>query len=288
MPEFGSPLRYPGGKTTLGHFLGEVITLNGIQDCVYAEPFAGGAGAALSLLYSEHVSRILINDADPCVFAFWDSVLNQPGRFLSLLAETPLTIDEWRRQRNIYRTPKRHSRLRLGFATFFLNRCNRSGIIMNAGPIGGIAQKGKWKIGARFNRQELRRRIEKILAYRERIEVSNQDAIDFLRNDISPLARKGPVFVYLDPPYYAKGQLLYLNAYEHDDHVRLAKFIRERGEFKWIVSYDNVVKINKIYHGCRRVSFDLAHTAYMRRNGKEILIHDDSLSIPDGNVTRGR
>jgi DNA adenine methylase len=200
MPEFGSPLRYPGGKTALGYFLGEVIALNGIQDCIYAEPFAGGAGAALSLLFSERVSKILLNDADPCIYAFWDSILNQSGRFLSLLDKTALTIDVWRRQRDIYRNPKRHSRVRVGFATFFLNRCNRSGIIMNAGPIGGIEQKGKWKIDARFNRQELRRRINKILVYRERIEISNKDAIDFLKNDVTPQARKKPVFVYLDPP----------------------------------------------------------------------------------------
>src|SRR3954452_9923727 len=122
MPEFGSPLRYPGGKTALGSFFGEVIALNGIQDCVYAEPYAGGAGAALSLLYAERVSRILLNDADPCVFAFWDAVLNDTDRFLRLLDRTPLTIAEWRRQRAIYRAPRRYGRLSLGFATFFLNR----------------------------------------------------------------------------------------------------------------------------------------------------------------------
>jgi DNA adenine methylase len=77
MPEVASPLRYPGGKAVLVKFLAEVIVNNRLQDGIYAEPYAGGAGAALSLLFSEHVHRIVLNDADPCVYAFWDTILTR-------------------------------------------------------------------------------------------------------------------------------------------------------------------------------------------------------------------
>jgi DNA adenine methylase len=279
MPEHSSPLRYPGGKTALARLLGQIVALNKLGDCVYAEPYAGGAGAALSLLFAERVSKILINDADRCVYAFWWSLLKRPDAFLRLLDRTPVTISEWRRQREIYRSSPR-SRLELGFATFFLNRCNRSGIIMNGGPIGGIKQKGKWKLNARYNKAELRRRIEKIVMYRERIEVFNLDALDFLRKIVMPLSTRLRVFVYLDPPYYLKGKLLYLNAYDHEDHVKLATFIRGRRDLKWLISYDNAPQIKRIYQGMRRRPFDLSHSAFEHRQGQELLIHSDRLIIP--------
>ena len=43
-----SPLRYPGGKTVLAPFLQELLLENNLQGGIYAEPYAGGAGAALN------------------------------------------------------------------------------------------------------------------------------------------------------------------------------------------------------------------------------------------------
>jgi DNA adenine methylase len=280
MPEFASPLRYPGGKAGLSGFLSEVIRLNGLADGAYAEPYAGGAGAALQLLFSERVSRILINDIDRCVFAVWRAVLTRHERFLQLLDETPLTIDEWHRQRHIYLKPARHSTVELGFATFFLNRCNRSGILPTGGPIGGYSQAGKWKLDARFNRKELRRRIEKIISYRERIEAFNLDALVFLKEVVGPGSRNRPLLAYLDPPYYAKGQQLYLSAYKHVDHVKLAEFMRRTLPYRWLMTYDNVPQIRKIYAAFPRIPFNLSYTAYGRRAGQELLIHNGQLTIP--------
>ena len=280
MPEFASPLRYPGGKAGLSGFLTEVIRLNGLADGVYAEPYGGGAGAALQLLFSERVSHILINDIDRCVFAFWQAVLTRHERFLGLLEDTPVTIEQWHRHRETYLKPARHSVVDLGFATFFLNRCNRSGILPTGGPIGGYDQAGKWKLDARFNRKELRRRIEKIVSYRERIEVFNQDAVVFLKQVVGPRSGKRPLLVYLDPPYYAKGHELYLSAYEHEDHVKLAKFMCRNFPYKWLMTYDNVPQIRKIYAAFPRIPFSLSYTAYDRRVGQELLIHNGELTIP--------
>src|SRR4029079_1838113 len=168
-----SPLRYPGGKQVLSNVLAYIIRLNRLQEGTYVEPFAGGAGAALSLLYGEHVQRVMINDADPAIAAFWRAALVQSPGFLKLLKTTPLTVREWERQREIYFHPYRYSSLRVGFATFYLNRCNRSGIIASGGPIGGPKQKGEWRIDARFNREELRQRIQRVAQYRDRIELFN-------------------------------------------------------------------------------------------------------------------
>lgn len=149
MSKAHSPLRYPGGKSVLSDLLADAIALNGLQDGVYVEPYAGGAGAALALLFGEHVQSIVLNDADPCVYAFWDAVLNKKDDFIRRINETPVSIEEWQHQRDIYRNQQRHSRIKVAFASFYLNRCNRSGIMVNGGPIGGIGQSGKWKIDAR-------------------------------------------------------------------------------------------------------------------------------------------
>ena len=278
-PPFASPLRYPGGKAGFSDLLTEIIRRNDLGGCTYAEPFAGGAGAAFSLLYAEQVSRILINDLDPQLGAFWRSVLDRTDDFVKLILSTRPTVAEWRRQRAIYQKPGRYSDLRVGFATFFLNRCNRSGIIATGGPIGGVKQQGKWGIRARWGPAELERRIRRIAAYRDRVEFFQMDARDFLREEVLPRSRDG-MFVYLDPPYYKKGPQLYLNASTHEDHERLAAYLRRICRFKWVASYDNVPEIRQMYDGMLRRKFDLTYTARERSVGKEILIHRPELDVP--------
>jgi DNA adenine methylase len=275
-----SPLRYPGGKQILGKIVGHLISLNGATGGTYAEPYAGGAGVALGLLFGEHVDRVLINDRDTRIYSFWRSVLNSTEHFIELLHKTPTSVKEWARQRNIYQHPSRHSQLTVGFAAFYLNRCNRSGIIATGGPIGGQDQKGRWKIDARFNREELERRIRKIALYRERICVTKKDAIDFVAEDIAALKPADRPFVYLDPPYYGKGRDLYLSFYEHDDHAELARLMMRQKKFPWIMSYDNVPQIAKLYRDLRQVRFSLDYSARERREGSEVLIFRRDLVFP--------
>jgi len=229
----------------------------------------------------EHVQRIILNDADPCVFAFWKTLLNNKDDFIRRFQNTPITTDEWKRQREIYRHQARHSRTKVALATFYLNRCNRSGIIVNGGPIGGLEQAGKWKIDARFNKDDLIRRIEKVHLYRDRIDVYNMDAIEFLENVIGRRQALDDVLVYLDPPYYTKGSRLYLNHYCHEDHAQLAAFIKRPTRFHWLMTYDNVPEINELYRDCRRIPFHLSYSAHSYKTGSELLIHKATLAVPD-------
>ena len=243
------------------------------------EPFAGGAGSALTLLFSEHVQEIIINDADICIYYFWHSVLNDTDRFTRLISDTPITVEEWRRQREIYRNAQHHSPLEVGFATFFLNRCNRSGIIKGAGVIGGLMQEGPYKIDARYNKVDLIARIESIASYRSRITIFNLDAILFLEQ-VEASADLQRTFIYLDPPYYIKGKELYLNHYNHEDHVQLCTYLRSRPMLNWVLTYDNATEIINIYHEEHVVPFSLSYSAHSRREGKEILIYNPRLVIP--------
>lgn len=270
-----TPLRYPGGKAPLADLLGQFIKLNRLGAHSLVEPFAGGAGASLRLLFDQIVNEIVINDLDPSVYAFWRSIHSRPVQFISLLENVDVSIKEWHKQKAIYAGNDR-SLMRRGFATFFLNRCNRSGIIMNGGPIGGIDQKGDWKIDARFNREELIRRIKRIHDYRDRIDVQNTDAIELIRDH-----KRRRSVLFLDPPYFHKGSTLYLNALDPAYHRRLSQVLRAAGNMPWIMTYDDCTEVRKLYRDWARIRpFTLAYSASNRRKGREILITPHHLEVP--------
>jgi len=273
-----SPLRYPGGKGSFTDFFGRLLELNGLEGGLYAEPFAGGAGAAIGLLVGGYVDRIAINDADPRVFAFWRSALQNTTRFIRRIEDTPLSIVEWERQRQIYLNPNGKSDLAVGFAAFYLNRTNRSGIMVNAGPIGGKAQTGTWKLNARFNKSDLIKRIEKLADYGDRILLSGEDAAAFIVR-IPEMAAGDPVLVYLDPPYFDKGRLLYMNSFAAADHKRLGKLMQQQG-IRWVMTYDDCPEIRRIYAWANCRKFSLKYSAYEARSGGEVLIWPDFMRIP--------
>lgn len=260
----------------MASLLAGIRKLNQLGDRRVAEPYAGGAGASLGLLVREETRSILINDLDPAIHDFWWCLLNRSEAFLELIRTTPLDIDEWRRQRDIYRGKRRASRLARGFATFYLNRCNRSGVIMDGGPIGGIGQIGKWKIDARFNRGELVDRCTRLIQYKDRIELSNVDGEEFVRAQNPSTA-----FLFIDPPYYQKGDLLYLNAMTDEHHQRLAAALRESKESAWVLTYDDCPKIREMYADWANVrSFGLRYSAAERRSGVEVLITPRWMRLP--------
>lgn len=267
-----SPLRYPGGKTFLFPFFDEVIQNNGLNNITYVEPFAGGAGAALALLFSGKVKNIVINDLDKAIYAFWKSAIFDSAKFVKKVQLTPVTIKEWRKQRAIYNNPKA-SRFELGFATFFLNRTNTSGIL-DGGPIGGLKQNSKYKINARFNKEILIERIKRLSSYKDRISVFNKDGLEL----ISECLNKKNTFVYLDPPYFEKGATLYLNHYKKDDHEALAKKLNDHPNAFWLLTYDNKKEVRSLYADRRMLNFTLNYNAYKSRIGKEIMIMSDAFA----------
>lgn len=269
-----SPLRYPGGKWRIATFFEDLLQVNGFRGRRYLEPYSGGASLALSLLLGGHVSEIHLNDLDPSIHAFWSAVLNRNEDFCNLIRTTPVTPDEWNRQKELFCKGRSSGTLELAFATFFLNRTNYSGIL-NAGMIGGKEQSGRWKIHSRYNKQELLKRIQLVGTHRTRILLSCLDAIDFL-TDLKPSRDS---IVYLDPPYYRSGAKLYYNAYRPSDHATVYNVLRSL-EAPWVVSYDDVAEIRELYRGVRHRSFELLHTARSPRVGKEVLFFSSELRIP--------
>ncbi|MDK7223589.1 DNA adenine methylase [Proteus mirabilis] len=275
---FYTPLRYPGGKGKLSYYIKSLIDENSLNDGSYIEPYAGGAGVALELLLQEYVRYIHINDIDIAIYSFWNSILNNTENFSKLVHDTKIDLENWEKQKNILLNSEKHSTLEIGFATFFLNRTNRSGIL-KAGVIGGKAQLGKWKIDVRFNKKDLLKRIEKIANYSSRIYIYNLDTLDLFIS--LPIQSPEKTLLYLDPPYYVKGQGLYRNFYEHDDHVAVMNALNKTSFPYWIVSYDNHEEIKNIYNKFRIKEYDLQYTAHKKRTGGEIMIFSDQLKIPN-------
>lgn len=276
---FNTPLRYPGGKGKLTDFIKLVFEQNNLLGGQYVEPYAGGAGIALNLLLQDYASYIHLNDLNISVYAFWHSVLNHPNELCKAIWDVKVTMKEWHRQREIQNgDPNHHDLLELGFSTFFLNRTNRSGII-KGGVIGGKNQDGPWKIDARFNRENLCKRIEKIAQHHSRINIYNMDAAIFITDIIPSLPRE--TLIYLDPPYYVKGQGLYQNHYMHEGHVKISELVKKHIKHPWIVSYDHTVEIVDMYKGCPMITYGINYSAQDRYKGAEIMFFNKKLVIPD-------
>ena len=267
-----SPLRYPGGKAKIAPLLIDCIKINGLSNCSYFEPFAGGAGAALDLLLNEHVQSININDADKSVYSFWYSIINHTDAFVEKIISTPVTIDEWKKQKIVFES-NNGKLLDKGFAAFFMNRCNVSGIL-SGGAIGGLEQKGNWKIDARMNKERLIKKIEKIALYAQRINIKNLDWQKFLDKTFSNV-NNDKYFIYLDPPYYKKGQDLYMNFFMHQDHVRLEEYLRNKPN--WILTYDYSPEILEIYKAYDKQEYFLNYSARTVRKGKELIIYSKNI-----------
>ena len=286
-----SPLRYPGGKAVMSPFLKDFIKANNIHNVVYVEPYAGGAGAALNLLFTRQVDKIIIYDASIPIYSFWNSLINHSERFMNLFEQTEVNLEEWHKEKNIF--INRHSQfsVELGFATFFLNRCNRSGILA-AGPIGGRTiekqSNAKYKIDARYIKDRLREKLIKVISHKDLIEVMNNDALFLLQQiDQLPQNEKKHYLIYLDPPYYEHGAELYLNSYTHNDHAELASFLLNRTTIKWVLSYDNVKEIRDLYKGNQLYTFDLSYSVQEKKQGKELLVTSKNTVLPSQLEIRG-
>jgi DNA adenine methylase len=271
-----SPLRYPGGKGKVANFLKLLVLENSLQGIGYVEPYAGGASVALSLLMEGYVGKIHINDLNPGVHAFWRYVVDNPDSLCSRIQRASLSMSEWERQRAIY-SDKSSSAEELGFATFFLNRTNRSGIISRGGAIGGREQLGKWKIDARFDKKSLCERIRSVAQLGDRITVTSIDAAVLL-NQMSE--NPGASLLYLDPPYYVKGAGLYDNFYSHADHLAISNIVKSM-KGPWVVSYDAAPEIIDMYPECLSLRYSLGYSAASASSGTEVMFFSPELALPD-------
>ena len=272
-----SPLRYPGGKSRLIDFIKSIIDHNDLRNGTYIEPFSGGAAIALSLAIDGYMERVVINDFDRSIYAFWYSILNYTELFIDRIKNTQLTIEEWNNQRTVQHDKHNVDLFDLGFSTFFLNRTNRSGVL-KAGVIGGLNQTGNYKIDARYNIEQLIERIQHIACHRDKFILHNYDAIDLLHR-YRNIARRN--LVYLDPPYYIKGRELYVNFFKDEDHIALSQTIQRRTNMNWVITYDKHPFIEKLYGNSKSLSYSLPYSVGTNKRGIESFFCKPNMIIPN-------
>ena len=229
--------------------------------------------AAISLLLSGDVGRIWLNDLDLSIFAFWKVILEHTEAFIRLVRSKRISMAEWQRQREVYRSDNADIFSR-GFAAFYLNRRNRAGILA-ANPVGGSHQNGEYKLNARYRKEPLIQKIRAIADLRERIIVPNFDAAAFLRRH---LPKSSNTFIYFDPPYYQKGGLLYSSHYTHEDHSFLSDAIRAC-KHPWLLSHGDRPEIVELYKGIGIYRRGLRYPIAMPSIDSELISSD--LVIPD-------
>ena len=277
MPTTYSPLRYPGGKTRFYSYVRSLLKHNDLLGETYIEPFAGGAGLALKLLLNDDVKRIVINDYDPAIFSFWNSVIYQADNLCEMIYDIEISQEEWKKQRAIYLKSDVTNQLELGFSTFYLNRTNVSGVI-NGGIIGGQEQQGKYKIDARFNKNNLIEKIRKISQRKEQIVVLNYDAKELLRPNQLRLFYKA--FLNLDPPYVKKGAQLYKSAFSKSDHSELCELVKNCKR-KWIVTYDICELVAELYNPFRSSYLDVTYSIKNSKSAQEYIFFSNNMVLPD-------
>lgn len=280
---FISPLRYPGGKGKLGPYFARLLADQTARIDIYAEPYAGGAGAGLYLLSEGYIDKLLINDLNPGIAAFWRAVLYRNKEFAERVREADVSISAWHRHRQVYLNPGEHDDFELGYSTFFLNRCNRSGILA-ARPIGGLDQAGKWKIDARFHRTNLSQRIRKLEALSGSIQVTQEPALSFL-GTLSKSIK--PILLYVDPPYLVKGEELYMSAHEWGDHEELAEMLAKL-RHPWVLTYDVDERVRNLYPLNRCIEYSISHTAQTQKVGREFMLFSKGLRVGDLAVSSNR
>jgi DNA adenine methylase len=265
-----SPFRYPGGKAFLYKYLLGRLESLGDGDRHYAEPFCGGAGAAANLLKLNAVKHLHLNDADPRVYSAWKAMLVESERFAEAINTTKIDLATWYASREIVRNPSGYS-FELGFATFFLNRTTRSGIVSGAGPIGGYDQLGNWKIDARFNRQALTDRVRWLGTVRDSITLTDEDALTFLSRSLDRLPLQQTLF-FVDPPYVTAGGRLYLNAMNEGKHIALSDMLQDGTLPNWVLTYDDHPLIRNLYAGQSIEDLSVTYSLQNKRKEREVLI----------------
>ena len=226
--------RFPGSKAQL------LVPLTPFLDRLlqgrktFHDVFTGGGAVALLVAKRHPRLDLRLNDLDPDLSAFWRVVAADGVEgFCDQLRIRP-TIELFFELRRA--TPK--TEVDRAFRALFFSRCAFSGLL-NGNPYGGNRQMSPNKVFSRYHGARLVQQImeaHKLLT--GRTVVTCVDGADYVR-------RHPTAPMYLDPPYFEKGDRLYRQRMSLTDHLGLADALRRASN--WVLSYDRSPVIEELY-----------------------------------------
>lgn len=233
-----TPFRYPGAKNKMLPVLREHLDPLLVDQDNFIDVFVGGGSVLLDIAQRYPTIKLHANDKDYWMYCFWNIVSSgDDAKFNSLLQliEQKPTLELFYQLRE---TPT-DDPVECAYRAIFFNRTTFSGIAYS-GPIGGKEQKSQYTVDCRYNVAKLK---TKILACRKllinRTTVSGLDFGEYteLWNTNYP--------AYLDPPYYVKGDALYIEKMDSFQHEKLSALLQHREG--WVLSYDDCPEIRNLY-----------------------------------------
>jgi DNA adenine methylase len=261
--------RYPGGKTKLVSPITKKLQKYISPNTEYRECFFGGGGIGLKFLTDNpSIKNIWINDKDIGIASLWTCVIKHPDELIERVQRFIPTIEAFYSVKNelIAETPG--STVDLGFKKLAIHQLSYSGLgTKSGGPLGGAQQKSQYKIDCRWSPDYISTKIKNLHAELKHYnihggECSNLDFGDMIRDTSSES------LLYLDPPYFVKGNELYQHSFALADHVRLSEMLRET-KHKWVLSYDDCPEIRAMYEWAHIENLDVTYTINNKKTTDE-------------------
>lgn len=266
-------IRYPGSKEKLAaelwRLFPDAITsslFSAANRWEYREPFFGAGAIGFKILkHIHHRCRVWLNDVDADLVCMWQAVHSQPYQFCKLVHNFTPTVERF------YEYKERDGvddadPVERGFRKLALHRMSVSGFgAMSGGPIGGRSQQSsQYTVSCRWNPERIKRDVVRLNEL-----LSSFDELRITAGDFEPLLINAgeETFIYLDPPYFKKGEQLYKHNLSPLDHSRLAGAVRECMAH-WVVSYDDHPEIRRLYSWAKFHDLYITYTNAVAKGGK--------------------
>lgn len=273
-----SLFRYPGGKNKLLEHIHAKLGLYNLKDYEYREPFFGGGSVGLSVLQLKNAPRkIWLNDKDIGIACLWTAIINFSDELKERILDFSPSVEAFYSIKDsllkLDQLPETKDQIvDIALKKIAIHQISYSGLgVKSGGPLGGQDQKSQYKIDCRWSPQYLCKKIDKINKLFKDVWV--RDAVCMSQDFQSVIENDDSVsFIYLDPPYYEKGNELYQHGFSSKDHERLADTLKQT-QHKWLLSYDDCNEIRELYSWAHIEVCIVKYSINGAREKKELLIY---------------
>ena len=263
--------RYPGGKAKFGKLIVDRLSVP-VESRQYREPFFGGGSIGINFLANNpHVKRAWINDKDAGMACLWTAVIRLPEQFkdrvMGFTPSVPAFFQFREELLAVAGMPDSDERLvDVAFKKIAIHQISYSGLgTKSGGPLGGVEQKSDYKIDCRWSPKYICGKIDKLHSQFSRVEFQGGGCTNLDFAEVIEGGDGTPALIYLDPPYYVKGNALYQHGFTEEDHRRLANCL-DKCPHRWLLSYDDCQPVRDLYQWASVESLNVNYSITALKN----------------------